>query len=136
MCHMSIVEIERELPNGLHDAVMRRHVVDYEKRILEFSIDVWVGNLDSEDRDERDHYESGNLRFEGLVYFVIEPCTELKVCFEPFSFSAGDPSVNGIKPFVSLPESPSGTFRTYFFVYKLNAFMHICASKVEFKFGT
>ena len=133
---MSIEEVEKSLPNGLHDAVMRKHLVDYEKRTLELHIDVWVGDLDSKVEKDRELYKSGTLRFEGLEYFVIEPPSEVKVLFEPFSFSAGNPEVDKIKPSVILPETPEGTFLTFFFIYKLEAFMHICASKVEFNYGT
>lgn len=135
-CHMNIEEVEKSLPNGLHDAVMRKHVVDYENRTLEFDIDVWVGDLDSKDEEEREKYKSGKLKFEGLEYFVIEPPSDVKVLFEPFSFSAGNPEVDKIKASVILPEAPAGTFRAFFFIYKLEAFMHICASKVEFNYGT
>jgi len=127
---MSIEEVEKSLPNGLHDAVVRKHVVDYEKRTMEFNIDVWVGDLDSSVEEERERYKPGILRFEGLVYFVIEPPSEVKAIFGPFSFSAGNPEVDKIKPSVILPESPEGTFLTFFFIYKLEAFMYICASKV------
>jgi hypothetical protein len=133
---MSIEEVERTLPNGLHDAIMRKFVVDYEKGTLKFYIDVWVGDLDSQVEEERECYKPGILRFGGLVYFVLEPPSEVTVLLEPFSFSAGNPEVDEIKTSVILPESPRGTFRTFIFIYKLNAFMHICASKVEFKYDT
>ena len=133
---MSIEKIEESLPNGLHDAIMRKHVVNYENRTLEFDIDVWVGDLDAKDEEEREKYRPGKLKFEGLEYFVIEPPSDVKVLFEPFSFSAGNPEVDKIKPSVTLPEPPEGTFCTFFFIYKLEAFMHICASKVEFNYGT
>ncbi len=133
---MSIEEVEKSLPNGLHDAVMRRHVVNYENRTLEFDIDIWVGNLDSDIEEERERYKSGTLKFEGLEYFVLEPPSEVQLVFEPFSFSAGNPEVDEIKPSVVLPTAPKGTFQTFFFIYKLEAFMHICAAEVEFKYGT
>ena len=133
---MSIEEVEKSLPNGLHDAVMRKHVVNYETRTLVFEIDVWVGDLDSKNEEEREKYKPGILKFEGLEYFVIEPPSDVKVTFEAFSFSAGNPEVDEIKPSVILPKVPEGSFRTFFFIYKLEAFMHICASKVEFNYGT
>ena len=132
---MSIEKIERSLPNGLHDAIMRKHVVNYENRTLEFYVDVWVGDLDAKDEEEREKYRPGKLKFEGLEYFVIEPPSDVKVLFEPFSFSAGNPEVDKIKPSVTLPEPPEGTFCTFLFIYKLEAFMHICASEVEFNYG-
>ena len=133
---MSIEEIEITLPNGLHDAVMRKHVVDYQQRTLDFHIDIWVGDLNSEVEEVREAYKSGVLSFEGLEYFVIEPPSDVEVVFDSFSFSAGDPRVDTIKPSVILPDPPDGTFLTYLYIYKLNAFMHICATKVKFKYGT
>jgi len=133
---MSIEQIEIALPNGLHDAIMRRHVVDYENRALEIFVDIWVGDLASDVEQDRERYEAGVLRFEGVAYFVIEPPAESKVLFEPFSFSAGDPAVEKIKSASILPPAPAGTFCTYLFVNKLNAFMYICASSVEFRYGT
>jgi len=133
---MSIEQIESALPNGLHDAIMRRHVVDYEKRTLEFFIDAWVGDLTSDVYEERERYAAGVLRFEGVAYFVIEPPAEHKILFEPFSFDVGDPAADNIKPAATLPVTPPGTFCVYFFVYKLNAFMHICASSVQFRYDT
>lgn len=103
---------------------------------MEFHIDIWVGDLNSKVEEERECYQSGVLRFEGLEYFIIEPPFGVKVLFKPFSFSAGDPKIDEIKPSVILPESPEGTFRTFFFIYMLEAFMRICASKVEFNYDT
>ena len=131
---MSIEEIERALPNGLHDAILRKHVVDYENRTLEFHVDVWIGDLDSKIDEERECYKPGVVRFEGLEYFIIEPPCGVKARFEPFSFSAGNPALDKIKPSVVLPEPPTGTLRAFFFIYKLEAFMHICAAKVGFKY--
>jgi hypothetical protein len=133
---MSIEDIERALPNGLHDAIMRRYVIDYEKRTLEFSLDVWVGNLESKDVSQRERYKPGILSFEGLAYFVIEPSAALDVSIKPLTLSAGDPSTDNIKPSVSLPETPEGTFCVYLFFRKLNAFMHICASAAKFRYDT
>ena len=133
---MGIEEIEEQLPNGLHDAVLRKHAVDYAARTLVVDIDVWVGNLESGDATEREHYQPGVLTFEGLEYFVIEPSPEPEAVIEPFSFSAGNPDTEEIKPSVSLPTQREGTFRAYFFVYRLNAFMHICATGVSFEYST
>lgn len=133
---MSINEIEKNLPNGLHDAVMFGHHVDYQKGSIEFYLEVWVGGLNSENMEERERYKKGILSFSGVEYFIIEPPCETQIVFEPFSFSAGDPEIEEIKPSVSLPDAPDGSFRVYFFIYKLNAFMHICANKCSFEYCT
>jgi len=113
---MNIEEIEGRLPNGLHDAVMHKHVVDYEKRTLTFFIKVWVGSLDSDNEQERERYKPGVLIFEGLEYFVTEPPEEVEIVLEPFSFSVGNPETEEIKPSVNLPSKPPNTFRAFFFI--------------------
>jgi hypothetical protein len=44
---MTLQEIDNSLPNGLHDAQVRRVAIDYEKRIVKFSLLLWTGDLSS-----------------------------------------------------------------------------------------
>lgn len=134
---MNIEDIESKLPNGLHDAVLTKFVVDYEDKVASLFFDIWVGDLDSKHEEERELYKSGILYLRDLKYFVVEPPdSEVKLKLEPFSSSAGNPEVEKIKPCVKLPDAPEGTFKAYFFLYLLNSFIHVCASEVEFTYAT
>lgn len=133
---MSTEEIERVLPNGLHDAIMQLYVVDYESCSLKIFLKVWVGDVTSDIEEERERYRSGILQFNGLAYFVVESPLMLGFPLEPFSVSVGDPAIDKIDSTSVLPLSPEGSFYTYLFAHKLNAFMHVCASKVEFWYNT
>jgi hypothetical protein len=42
---MTFRKLVASLPNGLHDAELRRFEFDYEQRKLRFELAIWVGNL-------------------------------------------------------------------------------------------
>ena len=46
-----IEELENTLPNGLHDAEVRRITVDYERRKVTLEVAVWVGDEPPERRE-------------------------------------------------------------------------------------
>ena len=132
---MSIQDIEASLPNGLHDAVLRRYVVDYETRSASLSFEVWIGDVDSEEEPERECTRPGTLSLRGLAYFVVEPPgPESPLAFEPPATSAGDPVEDEVRPAAPLPAAPEGTFRAYFFLHSMNAFIHLCAAEAQFSF--
>ena len=43
---MKLEELEKTLPNGLHDSKVSRIVVDYGQRKLTLDLDVWTGDMD------------------------------------------------------------------------------------------
>ena len=133
----TVRDIETLLPNGLHDAVLRRYGVDLEKGEASLRFDVWVGDLEASEEAEREKYRAGTLELTGVRYFVVEPpSTELQLAFEPFSSSAADPDVQEVRASVPLPEAPEGTFRACFFLYAVEAFIHVCASDARFAYDT
>jgi hypothetical protein len=42
---MTIEDLAAELSNGFHDARVHAISVDYDARIAEFTVDVWVGEM-------------------------------------------------------------------------------------------
>jgi len=62
---MNLFQLEDTLPNGLHDAKLRRVAVDYVERmaILEFEIDV--------SETETPIYRPGRITLRGFVYVAI-----------------------------------------------------------------
>jgi hypothetical protein len=61
------------LPNGFHDAQVTSVGIDYVKREARLLIDLWVGELRSDNEELREAYRKGELRLSGLLYWVIEP---------------------------------------------------------------
>jgi hypothetical protein len=69
---MTLEEIENSLPNGLHDAQIKRLAVDYEQRTLTMEVAVWVGKLDGP-KENWEEYRAGRIEITGLVFLIMEP---------------------------------------------------------------
>ena len=51
---MNIEDIEKTLPNGFHDAILQRLNIDYINKIVELDLNVWVGDINSENENIRE----------------------------------------------------------------------------------
>jgi hypothetical protein len=69
---VNIDELEAELPNGLHDALLRTFSADLAERRAEFILDIWLGDLDSSQTSERERYRPARLELLGLAYLVAD----------------------------------------------------------------
>ena len=128
---MTLEELEKTLPNGLHDSRVSRIAIDYEKRELTIDLDVWVGEMDSDAHELREAYRPGQVLIEGLVFAVLEP-PDAKY---PFSNSVGltidgcDMRKNLSAEFMS--SLPADAFFRSLWVNEWNAFIHIGARNAE-----
>ena len=125
---MTLQEIENSLPNGLHDAQVRRVEIDYEKRIVKFSLHLWTGDLSSEEKSVRETYQEGELTIKDFIYCVIEPPdpSYQYAGASPITIGAGSATEEPIKTETALPnELPKGAFAYWFFVNEWNSFLHI-----------
>jgi hypothetical protein len=125
---MTLQEIENSLPNGLHDAQIRRVDIDYEKRIVQFSLVLWTGDLSSEEESAREAYQEGELTIKDFIYCVIEPPdpTYPYAGASTITIGAGSATEEPIKTKTTLPqELPEGAFAYWFFVNEWNSFLHI-----------
>ena len=69
---MTIEDVEKSLPNGLHDAEIHSLVIDYRRRSLTAELKVWMGNLGGPPETHED-YRAGQIKIDGLVFLVMEP---------------------------------------------------------------
>ena len=72
---MNLADVERMLPNGLHEAVLRGYTVDYENRTAIFSFDVWIGDLNAGSDEDSERHRAGTLVLTGVEYVAAEPRT-------------------------------------------------------------
>src|SRR5580704_13582201 len=69
---MTFQEVDELLPNGLHDAELRRFEMDYVQRKLDFYLDLWIGDM--EDPPEgREVYRPVHLIVQNVAFLIIEP---------------------------------------------------------------
>jgi hypothetical protein len=60
---MKLEELEKTLPNGLHDSKVSRIVVDYQQRKLTLDLDVWTGDMTNDRPELREAYKRGHPNF-------------------------------------------------------------------------
>jgi hypothetical protein len=63
-------QLDRELPNGFHDAEIRTMSIDYLSRTADLGMNLLVGTPDSENQEA---YRPGTVKIGGLLLFFIEP---------------------------------------------------------------
>jgi hypothetical protein len=128
---MTLEELEKTLPNGLHDSRVSRIAVDYEQRRLTLEIDVWVGDLGADTKEQREAYRYGQVLVDGLLFAVIEPPDPRYA----FSNSAGL-TIDGcdMRKNLSTELMSSLTSDAFFrsiWVNEWNAFIHIGAKNAS-----
>ena len=122
---MNIEELEADLPNGLHDAVLRTFSSDPTERRAVFILDVWLGDLHSPVAEDRERYRSARLELLGLAYLVIDhPDQRDSLKREvPVQIDACAADDNAERS----RQVPHGGFAGRFFVTEWNGFIHFAA---------
>jgi hypothetical protein len=122
---VNIDELEADLPNGLHDALLRTFSSDPAERRAEFILDVWIGDLHSGTTLERERRCPARLELLGLAYLVLD---DLDPRYPGHARSPVqiDPCAADDDPERSL-QVPQGGFAGRFFVTEWNAFIHFAA---------
>ncbi len=67
---MNFNELGRTLPNGFHDAELRRFEMDYVHRTLKFDLVVWVGKM--EYPQARELYRPARVSVARVAFLVLE----------------------------------------------------------------
>ena len=120
-------DVERLLPNGFHDAILRRLSVDYEARVLRLEIELWIGDMNKE---RCEIYRPGRVTVTGLGFLVID---NPRSGDGPISGAltidggAGQPATSVI----ALPPLPSGAFLYWLFVNEWNGFIRFAGQSAE-----
>ena len=122
---MNIEELAAELPNGLHDALLRSYSSDPDERRAEFVVDVWIGDLHSDVTSERERRRPARLDLLGLAYLVVEDPDPgySATSASPVQIDSYDADDN---PDLAR-QVPEGGFAGRFFVTEWNAFIHFAA---------
>jgi hypothetical protein len=129
---MTFEDLEQQLPNGFHDALIKRIVFDFQHRAIRFDMDVWVGELRGPDQEQR---RRATVNLASPYFCGIEPpAPDYKFMPERGSVSIdGDPIKQGQNQQVDqvLCRLPTGAKAYRFFVYDWNSFIYVAAQEVE-----
>ena len=130
---MTFEELDRELPNGFHDAILLSLVVDYVAGTAQLKINLLVGGPEDADPEE---YRAAILRITGVQFCSIDP-PDPTYRFVP----NGSPlRISGdLARLDHLPELdrlmakvPKDVSCFRFFVSQWNSFIHLAARDVQF----
>jgi len=126
---VTLNELEAQLPNGFHDALLRSHSSEPGEQRAEFVLDVWVEDLDSSVMLEREPYRPAHLELFGLAYLVVdEPDPAyLAKSGAPLRIDACPADENADRA----RQVPEGGFAGRFFVIEWNAFIHFAAREAR-----
>jgi hypothetical protein len=130
---MTLEEISESLPNGFHDAEVRRIVLDYSNRALTMESDIWVGSMD-DPPETREAYRSASVKLSGLLFCAID-LPKSQACGEDGAVSVDDfPTLR--EPAIALPKElvsslPASAFLHTFYVNDWSSFIHVAAECAE-----
>jgi hypothetical protein len=122
---VNLDELEAELPNGLHDSLLRTFSSDPVEGRAELILDVWLGDLHSPEDLERERRRPARLELLGLTYLVVDdpdpgyaPVEGAPVQIDTCA-ADDDPARSR--------QIPDGGFAGRFFVTQWNSFIHFAA---------
>jgi hypothetical protein len=126
---MTLEELENTLPNGLHDAEVKRITVDYAQRRVTFELAVWVGSID-ESPERREAYKNGLVEVSGLLFLVMEPPDP------KYPFTRSGITIDGCNMSKNINDEllkslPPGSFFRSLWVSEWNTFIHIAANSAR-----
>jgi hypothetical protein len=121
---MTLTDVDRQLPNGFHDAHLLRFAADYTRATLTIDLDLWVGSPDGKTQQERERCRAGRIRITGLSWCVIAP-PDTVVRPNPRGFRIDAGPVSDLETPPKLPALPSGDFSWWFFVQDWNTSLYV-----------
>jgi hypothetical protein len=128
---MNLEEIDKDLPNGFHDAKIKSVNLNYETRVARILLDLWTGDLTSKEESIREARKRGELVLKDFLFFVIEPpdpnyeyAKPSALWIDARSFK-NDPKRKEVKLPQDLPEN---AFVYRVFVSDWNSFIYFAAT--------
>lgn len=130
---MTFEEIDRMLPNGLHDAEVSSIAVDYVLGTVTIQANLWIGDMGTPNRED---HRTGSLIATGLHFCAVEPPDSVS----PFARQGSPITVSGdlarsdtLPALEKLaPGFPPGVFCFRLFVHEWNSFIHVAAKDIIF----
>ena len=125
---MTLDELWRSLPNGLHDAELEGVQVDYARHEAALDVNVDVGACETQAGHHEETYRPARIVFSGIQFIAIDP-PDVDDGYQGISLvdaGIGQPRTVPCK----LPPLPGDCFLCWFFVVRWNSFIRIAARSV------
>lgn len=132
---MTLEEIENFLPNGLHDAQIRRMTRDYERSELALNVAVLVG-LPTQPHPDKDRYRTADIVFRQVYFCAVElPRPESAFRYPGSLWFSYERMPLNVIPDGLANALPEGTQCYSLFVRDWMSEMHIATQDVEFSWS-
>lgn len=128
---MTLLELERTLPNGFHDAHIQSFSANFVKRELTITLDALWGIPEGKTDFERYAYRTCLLKLSGLEYLIIDPPDSTYAYSKPGTLwiDAGPLESAKLNSKVKLPSIRSkSAFAYLFFVQDWNSSFYVAAT--------
>ena len=131
---MTLTDVDRELPNGFHEAYLLRLTADYAKATLTLDLNLLMGTPDGRTREERERYKLGRIRITGLCWCIMAPPDSI-LNGNPRGFRIDAGPVSDLELPPKLPALPPGVFSWWFFVSEWNTSIYVAgrSASLEWK---
>ncbi len=119
-------DLSASLPNGFHDAELQRLVIDYMKREAKFIVDIWVGDMGTE---QREVYRLAEVTLSGLLFWVSEP-PDANYLYDVAGgerIDIGSLAELKERGTLKLPPVPEYAFANWIFLTEWNTFHYVAA---------
>jgi hypothetical protein len=122
---MTFRQLIASLPNGLHDAELRRFEMDYVRRRLQLDLSLWVGDMRGS--GSRETYRPAHLNFDEVAFLIIEPPDAKHPSPESgtIRIDAGEGQPPQSKS--EIPDAPANTSVIWVYLEEPNTFLLIAA---------
>ncbi len=124
----SLAAIAAELPNGFHDAFLRRLSLDFSERRATLTLDVWVGDLHAKTETEREAYRPITVNIHGLLWCITEAPESMNLRDDGKGLWIDAGPVSSLKEPRRIPAVPDDAFAWWVFVREWNAFIYIAGT--------
>ncbi|WP_370677953.1 hypothetical protein [Pleomorphomonas sp. PLEO] len=128
---MTLDELYVTLPNGFHDAEIKRTVLDYENGTASLTLDMFVGAVDAKP-SERELYRLAELTLEGLAFWIIEPPSSNYLSWYPGPVRIDIHGAEHIPLAIRELPVPAGSFLNTIYVFYWNSFIYLAAQNARF----
>jgi hypothetical protein len=123
---VTLDELSRSLPNGLHDAEIFNVALDYVARTARLGLNVWIGRMDAPAGPEREKHRRGEIELTGLLSCAID-LPDFGLHYGHFA-DPGPVTTGGVSSVESPSPIPQGAFEAKLFIDEWNSFIHVAAT--------
>ena len=129
---MLLKDIIKILPNGFHDAELHEYRHIFKSNSVELIMDVWIGDIDSGNEEDRERCKSAVLTLRDLIFWIAEVPADLANNLNgSVSIDIGEVETLNIKPKIALPSTPMDCPSYWLFNSPFNSFCYFSSRSAQ-----